>query len=305
MRIFDAHCDTLFEMTLHNKGLKNNGFSVDLNKMAGYEGYTQNFAIWTDTEINARDKFSKMYEKLLREIELNNENVSLIASSEDIKNAQKNNKLAIILSVEGAYMVEKKEDILWLYEKGVRCISLVWNGENRLAGGTGSNKGITRLGYDVIAEIERLGIILDVSHLSRKSFQDVVRMYNKPLVATHSNSKSLCDNERNLEDEEFLKICELGGCVGVNFYPLFLTGTKKADVSDIVAHIKHFLKIGGEDYVGIGSDFDGIKYTPCGINGAEDMDKIYYALKKEGISQRVTEKILCGNFERVTKEIIG
>ena len=143
--------------------------------------------------------------------------------------------------------------------------------------------------------MNKIGMTVDVSHLSEKSFWEVAEISKKPIVATHSNSKPICGHVRNLTDDQFLKIKETGGVVGINFYPLFLGD----NIFCIKKHIDRFLELGGEDNIGLGSDFDGVESLPEGINGVQDMKKIIDMLP---YSDEIKEKIAYKNFIRVIKE---
>lgn len=302
MNIFDAHCDTLYEITFNNHELCKNNLRIDFNRMSKYDSYTQFFAIWIENEENAMQKFIQMADKF--ETELSKSKNSKALCFEDIRSAHKNKKCAAFLSLEGAYMVKDENDINFLYDKGIRCLSLTWNNDNKLAGGINSDKGLSPLGKACIKQMQNLGIITDVSHLNEKSFRDVVKISEKPVIASHSNSQKICPNRRNLTDSQFLAICNLGGCVGINFYSKFLTGQNTSNINAIAEHIKHFIKIGGDDFIGIGSDFDGADSFPIGIHDILDMEKIVQNLESAGLSANSIDKITHLNFERIVKEIL-
>jgi len=149
--------------------------------------------------------------------------------------------------------------------------------------------------------MERLGMAVDVSHISEKGFWDVIEVARKPIIASHSCAKGLCPHYRNLTEAQFMAICEGGGVVGVNFYPLFLGGN---NVHDIIKHILYFLSLGGENHIGFGSDFDGIPNLPEGISGAGDVDKIINALLRENISEEIVRKITYANMEKYFLKVL-
>lgn len=279
--IFDAHCDTLCHIANRGVSAVNNGCGVDINLMRDYSEYTQVYACFIAPEYydNPKARFEKLY---------------------DCFAAQDFTGIKPVLSLEGAEMIESLEDVDRLYQCGVRCVALTWNYPNRLAGGADdTDRGLTEFGKAVIRKMENLGILIDVSHLNDKSFYDVISVISRPVIATHSNSRTICRHRRNLTDEMFKLICECGGCVGMNFYPLFLTEKKQCGLSDIVMHIEHFLNLDGEDCIGLGTDFDGIDYTPVDISDCGDVYKLFDELKKRGISDRITEKISNKNFKRL------
>jgi len=299
MDFFDAHCDTLYEMTFFKKELWQNDLKLDLKRIKNYDSYTQVFAIWLENEEKAEEKFLKMVCKFDEEIEKNSQKIMKCTSFSEFKSAKSEKKCAAFLSLEGANCVKKAEDIGFVFKKGVRIIQLTWNGENLLAGGVNSDTGLSKLGKQCIFQMERLGIVADVSHLNEKSFWEVIKNYKRPIIASHSNSKSLCPHVRNLTDEQFLAICRSDGCVGINFFPDFLTTKNTCNAEDIIHHIRHFLKLGGENHIGLGSDFDGTKTLPAGILGAEDMGKIITLLERAKIRDNVIDKITHENFERI------
>lgn len=305
MNIFDAHCDTLYEISKADSELYNNRFNIDFRRTSVFESYAQFFAAWIENEENAWEKFYKMADTFDSQMEKNKNIAVKCKCYKDLKRAREEKKNAAFFTLEGAYMVRETCDIDKLYDRGVRCVTLTWNGANRLAGGVDSDEGITELGYEAIARIQELGIIADVSHLNERSFWNLAEQYKKPFIASHSNAFSLCRHKRNLTDEQFRAVCISGGCAGINFYSLFLNENGEAAIEDIVKHIRHFINIGGEDHIGFGTDFDGVDSLPVGVNGVEDMPQIIKALKKAGLSDRQVEKIAYLNFERVVKEVLG
>ena len=284
--IFDTHCDTLCAIADFGGDILNNHYNVDKRRMLKYKSYTQVFACY----------ISPRYE---------NEAWERFFLLKNLYDRQDFSGIRPFLSVEGAYMIKSTEDVYILKACGVRCMALTWNGSNRLAGGADDEqRGITPLGRDVIRTMNKLNIILDVSHLNDKSFFDAAEISEKPIVATHSNARSMCAHRRNLTDEMFKIICDKDGCTGINLYPPFLNHSGKAEVSDVLKHIEHFLSLGGENHIGIGADFDGTDNDlPSGINGCEDLYKIFDSMSENGFSAAVTEKISHSNFERVFKEV--
>ena len=209
------------------------------------------------------------------------------------------------LSLEGGEAIENKEALLELYDEGVRLIALSWNYKNKICAGVleqDESLGVTDFGKEIISLMNNLGIIIDVSHLNDKSFWDVLALSKKPVIASHSNARAVCSNRRNLSDEQFLAIKRSGGVVGINFYPDFLRNDGNASIEDIIKHIEHFLALGGEDFLSIGADFDGVSYLPQNIRGAEDMYMLFEEMLKCGYKEDVIKKISYTNMERFLKE---
>ena len=187
-------------------------------------------------------------------------------------------------------------------------MSITWNDDNELgtSAKTKTDKGLTELGFDYVKRLNELGIVVDVSHTSEKSFWDVVKVSNKPIVATHSNVYKLCQNPRNLKDEQIKAIADSGGIVGICFYSNFLNSSSKAGVKDIVEHIKYIKDLVGIDYVGLGSDFDGmdISETAKGVENISKINNIIDELKLQCFSRDEIVKILWKNWENVLKKIL-
>ena len=291
--IFDTHCDTLCSVLDYGKSIVMNECHVDIERMKKYEQYTQVFACFIDP----------VYKSCAADRTLN-----LIDTFHNTVSDKLPDNVRGILSIEGGEGIYSLAHLRNFYRLGVRIIALTWNFSNHIASGaleTDEMRGLTEFGKLVVAEMNRLGIFADVSHLNDKSFYDVAEYSNKPIIASHSNaravcrSKAVCPVERNLTDDQFEIIKKSGGCVGINFCPDFLNESGKADIEDIIRHIEHFMSLGGEDNVGIGADFDGIDSTPDGINGVEDIYKIFDRLLQKGYTENQIEKISHKNFERI------
>ncbi|MCI5604940.1 MAG: dipeptidase, partial [Clostridia bacterium] len=279
--VFDAHCDTLCYMHDLRKNINRNNCHVDMERMERYKSYTQVFACFIDPVYK-----SCALERCLNLIDTFHNNLPKGA----------------ILSIESGEPITNLGVLRNLHRLGVRIIALTWNFSNHIAAGADEideMRGLTRFGRQVVKEMNRLGIFADVSHLNDKSFYDVAECAGLPLIATHSNSRRVCNHRRNLTDNQFRIICRTGGCVGINFYPKFLNDRNSADIDDIIRHIEHFMELGGENHIGIGADFDGVDYLPDGINGCEDTYKVFDRLLQLNYSEEQVEKISHKNFERV------
>lgn len=292
MEIFDAHADTISEIFDQEKSLWQNDLHIDAKRIFANGRYTQVFALFISPEYknNAMARAKVLADRFFSETKKCG--IDVCKSGTDFKCAKSTVKA--VLSLEGGEPIEKIEDVATLYDMGVRIIAPTWNYRNKIACGVMEDEdtGLSAFGEKVIAEMERLGILCDVSHLSQNSFWDVVRVSKKPIVATHSNSYTIKNHPRNLTDDQFLAIKKSGGCVGINFYPPFL-GDK---IEDTILHIDRFLLLGGEDNIGIGSDFDGVDSLPKGICGCSDMQKFIKILP---YTTEIKEKIAYKNFLRL------
>ena len=269
MKTFDAHCDTLCRILDEGETLENNTFHIDLKRLG--ENHTQIFACFISPE------YSK--EALDRFLEL---------AHIFHKNGERG-----ILSIENGDLITSLSVITMLKKMGVRIIAPVWNFPNHLAEGVLGNpeKGLTEFGKRVILELNKENILIDYSHMNDKSFFDSAKISSAPIIATHSNSRKICSNPRNLTDEQFKMIIKTQGCTGINFYPPLLSDRPTAGICDILNHIEHFLSLGGEDNIGFGSDFDGVDALPEGIGDCRDTYKIINKMGRIGYSDALIEKI--------------
>lgn len=310
MLIIDAHCDSALTVYKSNGDLYENEFQLDIKRICGQGERVQFFAAFA----NPRKYMNNVLTKVLSIIDVVNEacekhsdKIVLCRDSSDIENAAANGKAAALLSIEGGECLNGELSILrQLYRLGVRSMLLAWNYRNLLADGAEEQNGagLSDFGKQVVAEMERLGMIVDVSHLCEASFDDVLSIARKPVIASHSNSKAICDNPRNLSDDQLLKIKKNGGVVGINFYPYFLNNTENADMDDVVRHIENICSITGEDHIGIGADYDGIECTPKGLEGAQCIPSLFDRLLQLNHSSTFVEKLAGLNFMRVIKQVL-
>lgn len=293
MKIFDGHSDTASRLLDENKSLFENDLHVDAMRLSKNES-VQVFACFIDPlyKDSAKERVNALLDNFYTRAE--ECKVTICKSYDDLCNIP--GRVKAVLSLEGGEPIETLEDIDYLKERGILMIAPTWNYKNQLGCGVleKEDTGLTEFGKKAIQRMNQLGIAIDVSHLSEKSFWDVTKISTKPICASHSNSKSVKDNPRNLTDEQFVKIRDMGGCVGINFYPSFLGD----DIKCVVDHIDKFLSLGGENNIGIGSDFDGVDSLPEGILGCQDMEKV---IKMLPYKEEIRRKIAYENFFRVLK----
>lgn len=280
-RIFDAHCDTLSYLLDKKERFADSSAMLDGNRMKQYGEYNQIFACFISPEYR-----SCALERCLNMIDL--------FHSQNING---------ILSIEGAEMITSVPILHTLCRLGIRIIALTWNHSNHLAGGADDGDpthGLSKFGKVILHEMNRLNVFIDVSHLNDRSFYDVANLSSMPIIATHSNSRTVCNHRRNLTDDMFERIKNSGGCVGINFYPPFLSEQSKVGIDDIVRHIEHFMSLGGENHIGIGADFDGTDgLMPDKIQGCQDTYKLFDRLAQLNYSELQIEKISHKNFKRL------
>lgn len=311
MIIVDAHCDTITRLMETKENLIKNNCHVDIERMKQKGSYVQFFAAFISPEYcqaYAMKRAMQIIDKFYQQIEIYSDNIMSCCNYRDIENAVSSSKVAAILSIEGGDALQGDLSALRMfYRLGVRSLCLTWNHRNEIADGVAdgiTGGGLTPFGRDVIMEMNRLGMIVDVSHLSERGFWDVVEISGHPIIASHSNAKSVCSHRRNLTDEQILALKNNGGVMGMNLCPAFLTSEGEASLKDVINHIEHIASVGGIDIIGIGADFDGIDDTPREIKGVENIDGIFNELLKLNYPQEAVDKIAGGNFLRVIRQVL-
>lgn len=322
---FDAHCDTIYrcmmtdgEVTLdfgedaeEQKRffakcgcLRGNEGHIDLMRGRQFARYGQFFALFFDAADAPEDgmwaQCRRLHDCFVQEMETNADLICHCRTGAEIDRAVKNGKMAALLSIEGADLIEcDVHKIKTVADWGVRFLNPVWNRANALSGTVSEERerGLSDKGRDFICQMERCGIYADVSHLSDRGFWDLCRMTARPIVASHSNSRALCDHPRNLTDDQFRAIRNTGGVVGMNFYSHFIG--KQPSVDDLVRHIEHFLAMDGEKTVCMGGDLDGCEELPQGMAGMEDVPKIWQALEERGYPRPLLEDLFWNNLRKL------
>lgn len=238
------------------------------------------------------------------------EGVKLCMTSTDILEARAQGKVGLILGFEGGEFLDGSIPALRMfYRLGLRVLTLTWNDRNLLGDGAGESRtrgGLTAFGREVVREASRLGIVVDVAHLSEAGFWDVAEMTEVPFVASHANCHALYAHPRNLTDDQLKALAQCGGLVGISFNPGYLGGEENATIATICDHIEHALEVAGEDHVGIGSDFDTFSGPgPDPLAGIDRLQLLVYELLRRGISGKTITKVLGENWLRVFRAVIG
>lgn len=304
--LFDAHADTLFLCDKRGGELRRNNLHIDLERGMKYRPYAQFFAIWGKPEQPRGDLYSEYNRLMARmeaEIEKNADILVLCRSADDAEDAATSGKIAAFISVEGAELLDcSTEKLERAFDSGVRAVNLCWNYANDLCGSCAqeSGRGLSGAGRAFVRRAQELGVIIDLSHASEQAFWDTAEIATKPLMASHSNSKAVHNHPRNLTDEQFAALVKNGGVSGINLYSEFLS-SGRTDTGDVIAHIEHFLSLGGERSVVLGSDFDGMDAPPEGISGIEDMEKLYESLLMRNYSEDLVRDIFYNNLMRLLR----
>lgn len=303
--VFDLHCDTALSLLgkdVNEAGnLRDNACHISLNRAKTLPGYAQVFACFTTPEMEQWYHkspvliFELELATILREIEKNRDLISLCYTAEDIDRNRSAGKLSAMLSIEGpagfGYDPALLED---LYKIGFRITTLGWNESNPLTGSHLTGEGLSDLGREYVKEAQRLGMLIDVSHISDRGFWNIMEMTQGAVIATHSNSRSIQNVSRNLTDDMFLAICQTGGVAGLNLYNDFVGQTNDLDAA--VNHILHFLKLDPSGkHIAIGGDLDGCDHLVEGFEGVQDYPTLARKMLDMGISEQTVEDIFWNN----------
>lgn len=334
MKAADMHCDTIAEIYGRRRAgadcrILENDLHIDLLKMEKGGYAVQNFAMFAHMEeLKGKTPLPEyafcLADTFLTEMRKYPERIGIVKSYGDIEENLKRGRLSAMLTMEEGAICEGKTEYLRIfYELGVRMFTFTWNFPNELAYSnrvtmTGihagvfvpeTERGLTEKGFEFLEEMERLGIIADVSHLGDRGILDVIAHAKRPFVASHSNARAVCGHPRNLTDEMIRGIAEKGGVMGINYCPAFLRdkerwgAPRKVSLDDVVRHIRHMISVGGIECVGLGSDFDGTNIS-FEIKDASDLPLLEKKLREEHFTEDEIEKIFCKNVLRVYREVL-
>ncbi len=318
MRLIDLHCDTIWMlMRQKQEKLQHNPFCVDVEKLKRAGSMAQFFACFIYlNQIAREERWEQGYQLALDMIKRGktefaacSDEISLALSYDDmVKNYARGKMSAFLTIEEGGILNGDITRLNRLYDEGIRLITLTWNHENCIGYPNSKDnaimqKGLKPFGVEVVEKMNELGMIIDVSHLSDGGFWDVLKYSKKPVVASHSNARRLCDHPRNLSDEMIKALANKGGIAGINLYPYFVNKSGKATVEDIADHVWHMYRTGGEDFIAVGTDFDGFDEGELEIAHIGEIEKLYAAVKRRGLSERQMEKFWSGNAMRVMEAL--
>ncbi|CAG9611218.1 hypothetical protein BACCIP111899_00390 [Bacillus rhizoplanae] len=293
MKIFDAHCDVLWQLWM-GKGKKSfqndSSLHITYDQLKQNGGSVQCFAIYVPEEVPYGQRFAVALEmtNIFHEQILALPNIKWIRTKEDIQRLGKD-EIGALLTLEGCDAIGNElEKLKTLYYLGVRSVGLTWNYANLVADGALESRGggLTLFGKKAVDELNRYKVWTDVSHLSEKGFWDVIELANH-LIASHSNSYELCQHPRNLTDEQIKALIQKDGMIGITFVPMFLAANKSVCMDDILRHVEHVCMLGGEKNVGFGSDFDGITETVVHVERYEHYEYVINELLKRYKEEQV------------------
>ena len=300
--VFDLHCDTALALLGENfrmcGSLKKNSGHIDIERADVFPAYAQCFACFTSDDfgdIPPVDLFERELATIHRELERNHQYIRQAYCSDDICDNAKNGIKSAILTIEGPAGFGYDPDLLSdLYLVGFRMTTLGWNEKNPLTGSCKTGGGLTDLGRSYVKEAQRLGMIVDLSHISDDGFWDVLKMTQAPVIVSHSNSRSVWDTDRNITDDMFRAICETDGVAGINLYTEFLG--KDATLDTVCDHVLHFLELDPDGkHIALGGDLDGCDTLPSGFTGIQDYAALADRLIERGVNQNILENIFWNN----------
>lgn len=313
LKLFDMHCDTLYECYETGKHLRENGLAIDKAKAAGYTHYAQVFALFCGArepgypaatpgrrcllDVPPEKRLDTMLRTAREEFAANADWLTPCCSAAGFDAAEQQGKAAAFLGIEGADLLCYEGAVEKARDAGVRIVTITWNYENDY--GTSAKldqrRGLKPAGKALIRQLNAYGMLPDVSHLSEAGFWDVAETSTKPFVASHSNSRAVCGHFRNLTDAQFDALVQAGGMAGINIYGDFVKEGGACTPDDVVRHIEHFCARGGEAHLALGADLDGCDVLPQGIDTVADLPRIAEALLRHNYKESTVNGIFYEN----------
>ena len=309
--VFDLHCDTALALIEHEgkkgKDLRRNDCHIDLERAGTLSGYCQCFAFFTTPfmrewmKVDPEDVFQKELVVLKQALASNHDLIAQAFTASDVEENLSAGKMSAVFTLEGTagigYDPSRLEE---LYQEGFRIVSLGWNEQNPLTGSNVTGGGLTDQGRVFVKEAQRLGMIVDVSHISDEAFWDIMNITQAPIIATHSNSRSICGHSRNLTDDMFRQICNTGGVAGFNQCDEFV-GTKP-NLDDACRHFLHFMELDPDGkHIALGADLDGCDVLPAGFDGVQSYPTMATKLLSHGLTNENVMDIYWNNALGVMK----
>ena len=303
--VFDLHCDTALALSERAEvytSLRSNRSHIDLTRAGELGGYCQCFAMFTTPDFDkwfskpVTEVFDSMLSNLERELVLNADVIALAGSAAEIEANRAAGKMSAILTLEGPAGINFDAGRLQeLYDRGFRISTLGWNEKNILTGSHVTGGGLTDAGREYVRECQRLGILVDVSHISDEAFWDIMEITEAPIVASHSNLRSVCNHSRNLTEDMYRAIVQTGGTAGINLCAPFIKETG-ADLDATCDHIFRMLELDGSgEHISLGGDLDGCDELPAGFAGIESYNALADRLHERGLDEVTIRNIYWHN----------
>lgn len=313
--VVDTHIDTILAMAAGRRRFEERSSEghVDLPRLREGGVDVQVFALYIQPQYkpdHALARALNLFDAYLDVVARSGGALCHCESVAEIEAANARGQIAAVVSIEGGEPVQTDLALArMLHRLGIRAIGLVWNERNFIADGVGelrTGSGLTNFGASLIREMNRIGMLVDVSHLNEKGFWDVAEISTKPFVASHSNARAVCDHPRNLWDDQIRALARAGGCMGMNFANSFLDADPdRATLDRVIDHVDHICELVGPDHVGLGTDFDGIPRGPKGLEDVSRLPALTEGLLRRNYSEENVRKFLGGNYLRVFRAVWG
>lgn len=305
--LFDAHCDTLSRLLAEpEQHLLGNGGQWDLSRTGGLAPQAQIFAAFADSRpAGGRGAGGPADRAVSPGVPPVFRSDCPLHQRRQAAEAVRNGRVAAFLSVEGGELLNCSEaGLRQAHRQGVRAVNLTWNRANALSGShcEEPERGLSSQGKRFVREMHRLGMLVDVSHLSETGFWNVLELEKKPVIASHSNSQAVFFHTRNLTDNQFTAIIEYRGVVGLNAYAGFLSGGG-ASAADLLRHLEHFLALGGAKTVALGGDWDGCDALPEGYTGVWNWADFYNTLLQHNYPESLVRDLFYDNLMRTVNAV--
>lgn len=305
--IIDGHEDISYQVLKKNLDFGNDRRSLTQVSLPHLQNASVNLVFGAIFLENKEDLPSvkehlKIYKNLAKKY-----NFKIIKNSKEIEKIRPQKDLGFIIHLEGAEPIRNERDLENLYKANLRSISLTWKNKNHLAGGNLSSSGLTFFGKKILNLAQKLKMIIDLAHLNKKSFYQVLQNTKGPVIVSHSNCEELCNyKNRNLDSCQIKAIAKRNGVIGINVYNKMLSSNSRATIKTVCDHIDYIKNLVGIDYVGLGSDFAGIKTkrTPNKFSNIGELKNLTRELINRNYKNEEIQKILGLNFLRVIKKIL-
>lgn len=315
MFVLDSHCDTPTQIVRGRDLSKDNeNAHIDIPKLKRGGVDAAFFALYVPADLDVDAAYEcacRQYDAVSNMVESNPGSVAFALTEAQAHENKANGLFSVFLGLEnGSPIGHSLERLQEFYDKGVRYMTLCHSKDNQICDSCAGNRtwgGLSPFGREVVAEMNRLGMLIDVSHVSDDTFYDVLGCSTSPVVATHSCCRALADHPRNMTDDMIKALAAKGGVIQINFYPVFLQDDYELESQSsvipsytrIADHIDHVVELVGIDHVGIGSDFDGIEVAPDGLEDVSKMPVLFDELRRRGYSEDDLAKLASRNFFNV------
>ena len=312
--LIDLHDDVLEQIAgsgfTYQIGVRNSTHQTDIPRLRDGGADAMCFSVWIDPSLTPYYPTTVRYlDSLLSQFRVNAADISVATTTDSIAMLQRQGRIAAVLLVEGGHCIEDDlEKLKDLYRRGMRVMTITWNNSTSWAVSAADRRsatvGLSEFGRQVIRTLDSLGVVIDVSHVGKKTIEDILSVTTHPIIASHSGAAAIRNHYRNLTDEQLRAIAATGGVVGIDFYPPFLTSNGTATIATVIQHIDYIRTLIGIDYLAIGSDFDGFSSSPVvGLENVSRYPALTEALLRHGYSREDVRKILGENFLRVFRSV--